>query len=690
MKQKYSFIMQILITTGIVYSILVFTSCTKQHLTISNGDLVMEFNNEMEVKISSTSAGAGALMDGFSASEYISGNRFATRQYKLTEYSDKELNGIKTHIIRGTASEGGVTIEKIVEVLINPAFLGLAMMNVSYINKGERSVRINKWVNNHYEIISGGDNPDFWSFQASSSSRRLDWITPVTPGYTKDNYMGMNNSDYGGGIPVIDLWRKDAGVMIGHVELVPKLVSLPIEMDKYEYKASMRLEYNYTAPLDFLPNDTLKTFTTFVSVHMGDYYAPLQQYSVLMQNRGITFVPSEPEAFEAVWCAWGYEREFTMQEIYGTLPKVKEMGIKWVDIDDGFQITEGDWDVDKRRFPGGNAEMKRLVERINSYGMKAKLWWAPLAIDLNSNLLRENPNLLLMQRDGSPQYITWWNAFYMSPTYEGTRKHTREVLNMFINEWGFEGLKMDGQHLNAVAPNYNRRHRLTRPEEDNERLPEFFKMIYDETTAMKPGAVIQNCPCGCAVSFYNIPYMNQAVSSDPTSSFQIRHKGKTYKAINQGLAYYGDHVELSDNGDDFGTQFGIGSVLGTKFTWPENPAKPNRSLLTPEKEKIWKKWFAMYNSKMLSREPYLGELYDIGYDKPETHLIQKGDTLFYAFYADKWEGGIEFRGLKPGSYKIRDYVNNNDLGTVSADNPVKELVFTRNLLVEVYPASQNE
>ncbi len=423
-----------------------------------------------------------------------------------------------------------------------------------------------------------------------------------------------------------------------------------------------------------------------MSVHQGDYYAALQQYSELMQERGIPLNPSSPEAFEAVWCAWGYGREFTMQNVYGTLPKVKELGISWVDIDDGYQITEGDWIVDKNRFPGGNAEMKRLVDRIHSYGMKAKLWWAPLAIDLNSQLLKKDPNLLLVRKDGSPQFITWWDAFYMSPTYEGTRNHTREVLNMFIDEWGFDGLKMDGQHLNAVAPNYNRSHGLERPEEDNERLPEFFRMIYDQTTSLKPGAVIQNCPCGCAVSFYNIPYMNQAVSSDPTSSFQIRHKGKTYKAINPGLAYYGDHVELSDNKDDFGTQLGIGAVLGTKFTWPENPDKPNQNLLTPEKEKVWKKWFGLYNSKMLSRGTYLGELYDIGYDRPEAHVIQKGDTLFYAFYADEWDGEIEFRGLKEGSYRIRDYVNNVDMGTVSSANPKKTFTFKRNLLLEVWPA----
>lgn len=50
----------------------------------------------------------------------------------------------------------------------------------------------------------------------------------------------------------------------------------------------------------------------------------------------------------------------------------------------------------------------------------------------------------------------------------------------------------------------------------------------------------------------------------------MRLKGKSYKAINPGLAYYGDHVELTDGGDDFASQIGIGAVIGSKFTWPEN------------------------------------------------------------------------------------------------------------------------
>jgi alpha-galactosidase len=499
--------------------------------------------------------------------------------------------------------------------------------------------------------------------------------------------MGMNNSDYGGGIPVVDLWRKDAGIAIGHTELMPRLVSLPIEKDKYDASANMCIEHTYPVPLVFKSGDTLKTFGTFVSVHTGDCYASLQSYSNYMQASGIKMAPSEPEAYEPVWCAWGYERKFTVDEIVGTLPKVKELGLKWVDIDDGFQQAVGDWDADRSKFKNGGADMRRMVDHIHAMGLKAKLWWAPLAMDPGSALLRQNPDLLLLNKDYVPQFISYWNSYYMSPVYEKTIAHTKGVLKMFLKDWDFDGLKMDGGFLNAVPPDYNSLHKLNYPEESFEQLPQFFRMIFTTSRTFKPDAVLQICPCGAAMSYFTMPWTNQTVASDPTSSWQVRLKGKTYKALLGTTAYYGDHVELSDGGNDFASQVGIGAVLGTKFTWPkDNPfAKEGKFLLTPENETVWKKWIGIYNEKMLPKGNYLGDLYDIGYDKPETHVIQKGDTLYYAFYGKNWYGKITLRGLKEVSYQVKDYVNDIDYGNVSKNNNSLQVKFNKSLLLQVVP-----
>jgi alpha-galactosidase len=587
------------------------------------------------------------------------------------------------HQIEGTLKEGGLYISKVVTIDRYEAFKDFLVVEVTYTNLGEEFLIVNKWVNNSYVILNQGDTPPFWSFQGASYQDRRDWIKPLESGFKQENYMGMNASDYGGGIPVVDVWRKDLGFAVGHLSLVPKLVTLPVEVDEGNH-VSVGVHFDREVMVE--PGEVLKTLPTFVMIHQGDYYAALQKYTHIMQKMGLEFVESEEAAYESIWCAWGYEREFNTTEVLATLPKVKELGIKWAVLDDGYQIAEGDWDVNPKKFPGGDADMIKFVNTIHSYGLKAKLWWAPLAVDPGTQLLEQDPDIILLNDMGLPQEISWWDSYYMSPVYQGAIDHSRATVQKFLGEWGFDGLKMDGQHMNAVPPDYNDAHDLAYPEESVEQLPAFFKMIYQEARAIKPNAVIENCPCGTTCSFYNMAYMNQSVSSDPLSSWQIRHKGKTFKALMGRTAYYGDHVELSDNGNDFASSFGIGAVLGTKFTWPrDNPAQSESYLLTPEKELIWKKWFDLYHEKMLSKEPYLGTLYDIGYDKPETHVIQKDDILHYAFYAPSWDGVVEFRGLKPTNYTIYDYVNGVELGNLQGPLDSLTVNFKGSLLVEAVP-----
>ena len=507
----------------------------------------------------------------------------------------------------------------------------------------------------------------------------------MNPGFYEKNFMGMNASDYGGGIPVIDLWRKDAGIAIGHTENVAKLICLPVDYDIHSTSAAISIEYAYPELNKLAPRDTLHTFETFVSVHQQDCFSTLREYAGYMKTKGIHGAPAEPAAFEPIWCAWGYERDFTLQEILNTLPKVKELGIKWVGLDDGFQQAEGDWHTNKERFPGGDAQMKAFVDSIHAQGMKAVLWWAPLAADPDSKLLKDNPHILLKQKNGAPQFITYWNSFYMAPTDSKTLEETRKTVELFLKDWGFDAMKLDGQHMNACAPDYARGHNISPPEQSFEEMPLLFKEIFETARRIKPEAVIEFCPCGDCINFYHMPYTNQFVASDPESSWQVRLKGKVYKALMPETAYFGDHVELTDGRMDFASQIGIGGVPGTKFVWPATGVKSkDENLLTPEKEVIFQKYLGIYNEKMLSRGEYRGDLYDIGYDYPETHCIQKGDVMHYAFYNPQYKGNIELRGLEPGkSYQVTDYFNNILLGTVNGSKASLPVNFEKFLLLEV-------
>ena len=573
----------------------------------------------------------------------------------------------------------GAKVIAITRNVEDPALPGMAIREVCFVNEGKSPITIDAMETSAIEVKGA----EVWTFQPSSTGERKDWLFPVEDGFYQRNYLGMNDPDYGGGIPMVCLWTRECNLSVGVAEPVLRLVSMPVSRNKGVTRACIRQDFEEPVVLE--PGDTLRACKQFIISSQGDFFNPLREFSQYMQKTyGFQPPVSPADAFEPVWCAWGYERTFTVDEVIGTLPKVVELGFKWVDVDDGYQICEGDWSANDRIGPDG---MRRMTDAIHAAGLRAKLWWAPMAADPESSLAANHPELLLVQKDGSHEDISWWDSWYLSPVNPYTMDYTLDLVDQFLVKWNFDGFKLDGQHLNLCAPDYNPASGLQYPEEACERHPEFFKGIYERAQADKPGSVVQVCPCGCAVNFYYLPYFNQAVASDPTSSAQIRQKRKTYAAMCPQLAYYADHVELSDGGLDFASQIGVGGIIGTKFTWPEpNPdaTENGGSLLTPEKENLLRKWVPIYSSKMLSTGEYLN-LYDIGFDKPESHVIAKDGAMYYAFYAPFWDGEpITLRGLEARKYTVTEYtLDEPRTYEVDGPDPVIRPTFEGNYLIEV-------
>lgn len=654
---------------------------------LSNDVFTIEYDNLMYSRITSKLPDSQELMNAYFPAEQLILDNKTISDFQLIVTKEAYLEDAKGLILEGSYSDGKVNIKKELSVEIKDQFPDFLITKVRYTNSGSDTLKVIGWINNSYNILPAKNNKTpFWSFEGASYEDRRDWVQPVTEGFQHENYMGMNASDYGGGTPICDIWRPDVGFAVGHLETSPKLVSIPVTFDSAKEGANIHISYKYLEEKKLAPGESIETYETFVALHKGDYFHTLSSFSKLMEMKGLKFEKFTPSTYQSEWCAWGYERNFTIKEVLGTLPKVSEMGYVWATLDDGWQTAEGDWYLNPKRFPNGDKDMKKFVDEIHSHNLKAMLWWTPLAVDPGTDLIKNHPEYLLLNKDGSKQDITWWDSYYLCPAYKPVINYFTTMLKKIMKDWGFDGLKIDGQHLNGVPPCYNEAHHHSSPEESVEKLPEFYKALYATALNINSDAVIQICPCGTAYSFYNLHYMNQTVASDPTSSWQIRLKGKTIKALmGNNAPYFGDHVELSDSGSDFASTIGVGGIVGTKFTYPTDHLKHKNYLLTKEKEIKWKKWLDIYKENSLSSADYRGDLYDIGYDKPETHAIQKGDTMYYAFYADKWKGEIEFRGLENKAYKIIDYVNDKTLANVNGELPKINVAFNKYLLIKAVP-----
>jgi alpha-galactosidase len=59
--------------------------------------------------------------------------------------------------------------------------------------------------------------------------------------------------------------------------------------------------------------------------------------------------------------------------------------------------------------------------------------------------------------------------------------------------------------------------------------------------------------------------------------------------------------------------------------------------------------------------------------------------MYYAFYAPKWSGTITLRGLSPRTYRVTDYVDGKDLGTVHGPAATLDVQFEKHLLLQARP-----
>jgi alpha-galactosidase len=608
-------------------------------------------------------------------------------------------------------------LQKTMAIEVYQDFPNVALSSTSYKNTGNADIPVDQVLTQqHFLNASLSDQQaapySMWSFHGSSEAWGKDDVMKITDKFVRANPMQtmMSNDENrtGGGIPVVAFWTGSVGEAIGHAEVVPLKLSLPVKAGTDgRVNAGVTMDANSTLS----PGQVYATPLTFVSVFHGDFYEALRMYSRMLQVRGLSLAHPDQSDYEANWCGWGYEMDFTPKQMIDTIPKLKEMGIKWATLDAGWFRARGDWDPRPDTFPDDS--MRKVVKTFHDAGIRMTIWWIPIVTEdgrgkdiLNhrsyqmTKVVKEHPDWLILDKDGKPARATA-DLGALCPAVPEVQQYYKQLTEKFIRDWDFDGHKLDFSY--TVPACYNPKHHHKSPNDSIAAVGDVYKTILETTRALKPESVTQACPCGTPPSLAWLPYIDQAVTADPVGSRQVRLRTKMYKALlGPEAAVYGDHVELTevdlsntqhevDKGRDFASEVGVGAVVGTKFTVNAKGPKFKTVELTPEKESYWKKWIDLYNNKMLSQGKFLG-LYTYGYDWPEGYAIEKDGRMYYAFYApekDKtWSGNVELRGLNSGTYQVLDYENGKQLGSLESSNPKLAVTFTNHLLLEVTKTGQ--
>lgn len=587
-------------------------------------------------------------------------NDFTLTGSKFENNVEGVLGRGKRLVVTGRSKSKAIVRTIVLEVSDN--LPGVVFLTTKYKSENN-DLTVNRFIENRFTVEPlnpPAAGPRLWSFQGSAFEWGQDYIFPIRKREMHENRFAMF-----GGVPYVDVYSHGGGIGIGSASQVQlDGISIPVNEDS----GTAKMNFQWPGKTLAKGVDTV-IGTSFIVAHTGDFYTGCKKYSEAMAKRGV----APPSKFEAAayyqqWETYGYENDFTIENITSKLDDLKAMGIDVVTLDSGwFNWDHGDWTLDKRKFPGGDSDLKALTDKIHSKGLKAQIWWMPGIVSQDSNAYKQHPEWVALDKDQKEMLIKLplddvSTDRVLCPSLNEVQDFFRQFTKKAIQSWGIDGFKLDSIY-SINGPCYSAGHKHKSPDDAVADYPLIFKAIYDEALKLKPDFIINICNCGVAQNFYLYPYQNRLITSDITDGRQLRGRVKALKALFGSKApVLDDHVELTQN-FDFASQLGTGGILETKFTD-----------LDANDKKFYSKWLRLGKDLGLSSGSYRGDLYLYGFDFPEAHVIQKGKNLFYGFYADRYDsdiknevykGTIEIRGLDAGkTYDVVDYINGKTYGTV--------------------------
>ena len=654
-----------------------------QWLDVSNHSLT-SFNPNVQPKI---------VIDGMACQPFI----IDQKSLKQNRVDHEEFGPCLETVITGYYRNNTLDIERQTKILLPSDFTNVALFQTIYRNLGKEKVHLDSAYSQRMSLNSNkiGQEPyTLASFQGGINEWGEDYsLIWLKPGFEQSNFQGMHIADdqgevIGGGMPFIDIWGKSMGVALAQLESSPQWLSLPIKVQADGTVEAGILEVpdeNIGMNGWLEPEGTYQTVLSAVIFHTLDYYDALHTYGDLLRRRGVDIPKTSPErAYEPYWKSWGFELDFTLEEIYGILPELKSMGITTANLDDGWFDYYGDWEFDRSpgKFPNGEPDMIAFVDSLHHSGFKTNLWWYPLGVSLESRLAKEHPDFLVMDKTGDFP-LDSRKLYQLCPAYAAAMEHIQKLVERFIVDWGYDGLYSDTRGLSAVPPCYNVKHEHKTPLASFQAVPKVFEII--NTTLKKHNKEASHEVCMCAIphSPYNMPYYEIASASDPINLVQTRRRIKVEKAIHGPTFAVGDCYQVPDDEwsgfsvpQAFESAIGTGAQTTTFYTD-----------LDSAQYQHWNRWFKDYTKLKLSSAEYVN-LYDLAFDKPETHVIRKGEEIFYGIYADLWSktDPIELRGLKPNlSYSVYDYANKRKIERVNGSDPFIHIGFRDFLLIQLKP-----
>ena len=185
------------------------------------------------------------------------------------------------------------------------------------------------------------------------------------------------------------------------------------------------------------------------------------RYALLAALADRVAVHHPPLRFKDVptgWCSWYcFGENVTARQLEANLEVIpkKAKGLRYFQIDDGYQAAMGDWLTVREGF-GGN--LTDICRRCKAAGLEPAIWVAPFIAEENSRVFREHPDWFVQDEQGKPlrsdrvTYGGWRRGpwYVLDGTHPAVGKHLENLFRVLNLEWGCTYFKLDANYWGAM------------------------------------------------------------------------------------------------------------------------------------------------------------------------------------------------------------------------------------------------
>jgi alpha-galactosidase len=164
------------------------------------------------------------------------------------------------------------------------------------------------------------------------------------------------------------------------------------------------------------------------------------------------------DAPPAGWCSWYcFGPRVTAQQVRDNLDVIARQipGLKYIQIDDGYQPAMGDW---LETGPAFGGSVQDVLKEIRARGFEPAIWVAPFIAEAESNLFKNHPDWFVKDDAGAPlraDRVTFggWRRgpwYAVDGTHPAAQAHLERVFRTMRDEWGCTYFKLDANFWGAI------------------------------------------------------------------------------------------------------------------------------------------------------------------------------------------------------------------------------------------------